>query len=158
MHNAKKAGVAFGLTSGVITTLGVIIGLNAATNLKMAVIAGILTVAISDAFSDALGIHVSQESSTKNSHKKIWAATVTTFLSKLITALTFLFPVLIFPLQTAIIVNLIWGLTLIIIFNYILAKSKNESPLSVITEHLGITILVIVITFYIGKAIAFYFG
>ena len=53
MRESIKIGISFGLTSGIITTLGIMIGLNAATNLKLAVIGGILTVAIADAFSDS---------------------------------------------------------------------------------------------------------
>lgn len=157
MKTSHKTGIAFGITSGVITTLGVIIGLGAATSSKLAVIAGILTIAISDAFSDALGIHVSQESSKKNEHKEIWEATIATFFAKLVTALTFLVPVLTFPLKTAIIIDLIWGILLIVAFNYYLAKSRKESPLATITEHLTITVTVITITHFVGKLISVYF-
>ncbi|MBS3087998.1 hypothetical protein J4226_05375 [Candidatus Pacearchaeota archaeon] len=157
MESSIKTGIAFGMTSGVITTLGVIIGLSAATNLRLAVIGGILTIAISDAFSDALGIHISQESSKRNNHKQIWEATISTFLAKLIVALTFLLPILFFPLEVAIKINLAWGLILIVIFNYYLAKSRNESPSKTIAEHLGVAILVIIITYYVGKLISIYF-
>jgi len=157
MKQSHKTGLAFGLTSGVITTLGVLIGLGTATHLKLAVIAGILTVAISDAFSDALGIHISQESSNNNSHKQIWEATFATFSTKLLVALTFLIPVLTFDLTTAIKIDLAWGLLLITAFNFYLAKSRNESPIKIIAEHLGITILVITITYYVGKLIAICF-
>ncbi|MFH0808382.1 MAG: hypothetical protein V1888_02085 [archaeon] len=157
MKPSHKTGLAFGLTSGVITTLGVMIGLNAATSVRLAVIAGILTIAISDAFSDALGIHISQESSKKNSHFEIWQATFATFITKLIIALTFLIPILIFKLQTAILVNLTWGVLLITTFNYYLAKSRKESPTKTITEHLAITIIVIAITHLTGKLISIYF-
>ena len=157
MKPSHKTGIAFGLTSGVITTLGVIIGLNAATSLKLAVIAGILTIAISDAFSDALGIHISQEASQKNHHKEVWEVTTATFLTKLLVALTFLIPILAFPLQTAILIDLTWGLLLITVFNYYRAKSRNESPTKVIAEHLAIAITVIIITQYVGKFISMYF-
>ena len=157
MESSIKTGIAFGMTSGVITTLGVIIGLSAATNLRLAVIGGILTIAISDAFSDALGIHISQESSKRNNHKQIWEATISTFLAKLIVALTFLLPILFFPLEVAIKINLAWGLILIVIFNYYLAKSRNESPSKTISGHLGVAILVIIITYYVGKLISMYF-
>ena len=157
MKLSHKTGLAFGITSGVITTLGIMIGLEAATNLKIAVIGGILTVAISDAFSDALGIHMAQETSTTNHHKEIWESTIATFLTKLIVALTFLVPILVFELPTAIKFNLAWGLVLITTFNYYLAKSRNEPPFKIITEHLGIAILVITITHYTGKLISIYF-
>lgn len=60
-------GLSFGLTSGVITTLGLIVGLHAGTHSRMVVIGGILTVAVSDAMSDALGIHISEEAKKRGS-------------------------------------------------------------------------------------------
>jgi len=157
MKPSLKTGLAFGLTSGTITTLAVMIGLDAATSLKTAVIGGILTIAIADAFSDSLSIHISQESSGRNTHKEVWEATVSTFLTKLIVALTFLIPILIFNFPAAIIINLAWGLILITGFNYYLAKSQNESPFKVIAEHLAIAIIVITITHYTGKLVSIYF-
>ena len=62
LKHSIKIGVNFGLTSGIITTLGLMVGLHAGTNSRMIVIGGIVTIAIADAFSDALGIHVSEES------------------------------------------------------------------------------------------------
>ena len=55
----------FRVDLGVITTLGLIVGLHSGTHSRAIVIGGILTIAIADAMSDALGIHVSEES--KNS-------------------------------------------------------------------------------------------
>jgi vacuolar iron transporter family protein len=158
MRESIKTGISFGLTSGIITTLGLMVGLDAGTGLKIAVIGGVLTIAIADAFSDALGIHVSEESSKRNSHKAIWEATLATFLTKLIIASSFIIPLLLLPLQTAILVNLAWGALLLIVFNYILAKQRKENPAFVIGEHLAIALIVVTITFYLGKAIAFYFA
>ena len=87
MRSSLKSGFSFGLTSGVITTLGLMVGLHSATHQKLVVIGGILTVAVADAFSDALGIHISQESQNRFSSKKIWLATFSTFLSKLLFSL-----------------------------------------------------------------------
>ena len=61
MKKSLKTGISFGLTSGTITTLGLMIGLNSGTNSRGIVIGGILTIAIADSFSDALGIHISEE-------------------------------------------------------------------------------------------------
>lgn len=158
MKGAIKTGVSFGLTSGIITTLGIMVGLNEGTGLRLAVIGGILTVAIADAFSDAFGIHISEESSKRNSHKAVWEATFTTFFTKLIIALSFLIPIFLFNLPTAIIINLIWGLLLIVIFNYFLAKTREEKPLRIISEHVLIAVLVIIITFFVGRFIALNFA
>ena len=55
MREAFRTGASFGLTSGVLTTLGLIVGLYAGTHSKLAVMGGIFTIAIADALSDALG-------------------------------------------------------------------------------------------------------
>ena len=57
-----RTGIFFGATSGVITTLGLIAGLNAGTKSLTAVLGGILVIAVADAMSDALGIHLAEES------------------------------------------------------------------------------------------------
>jgi len=86
-------GISFGLTSGVITTLGMMVGLHSGTHSKLAVLGGILTIAVADAFSDALGIHISEESQNTQTTKEVWESTIATFFAKLIFALTFVIPV-----------------------------------------------------------------
>ena len=154
MKLSIKKGFGFGLTSGIITTLGMIVGLHSGTHSRLVVLGGILTIAVADAFSDALGIHISEESENKHNTKEIWESTFSTFLSKLFFALTFVVPVLLFQLDTAIIVSIIWGLSLITIFSYFIAKNENAKPSSVIFEHLLIAVLVIIATHYIGDWVA----
>ena len=144
-----KTGLSFGLTSGVIITLGLMIGLNSGTSSKQIVISGILIIAIADALSDALGVHISQESNS-NKQQVIWESTLATFLSKFLIALTFIIPILLFDLQLAIYLNLIWGLIILSFLSFYIAKNQNEKPLKVILEHLAITIAVVTITYYIG--------
>ena len=115
MKCAFTKGFSFGLTSAVITTLGIIVGLNATTHSKLVVIGGILAIAIADAFSDALGIHISEESEGQHTAKQIWCATAVTFLTKFIFALTFIVPIVFLTNSTAILVSLIWGLGLLTI-------------------------------------------
>ena len=157
MNKSLLAGLGFGLTSAVITTLGLMIGLNASTGSKLAVIGGILTIAIADAFSDALGVHVSKETEEGAIAKEVWAATGFTFLFKFIFALTFVVPVLFFPLSTAIIISIVWGLSILSILSYLLAKSQGQSRLESLGEHLGVAIAVLLLSNGIGLIIAKYF-
>lgn len=150
MKHSLKTGFSFGLTSGIITTLGLMVGLHSGTHSKLVVLGGIITIAVADAFSDALGIHISEESENKHTEREIWESTISTFLSKFIFALTFIIPVLIFELSTAIFVSVIWGLALLGIFSFNLAKEQDVKPWRVVGEHLMIAIVVIVITHYIG--------
>lgn len=158
MKHQLKTGISFGLTSGIITTLGLMVGLHSGSRSKLVVIGGILTIAIADAFSDALGIHVSEESENKHSHREIWESTIYTFLSKFIFALTFIIPLLIFSLQMAVIISIIWGLTLLVLFNLYLAKDQKIGKWKVVGEHLLIAFVVIVITHYLGNWVHSRFG
>ena len=158
MQESIKTGISFGLTSGVITTLGLMIGLNSGTKSELAVIGGILVIAIADALSDSVGIHISEESENVHSERQIWAATISTFFSKLITALTFVVPVLLFPLQTAIVVSVIWGLCLVSVLSFWIASLSGVAAWKVIVEHLVITVSVVVIAHLVGLWVAAMFA
>lgn len=158
MSHSIKTGFSFGLTSGVITTLGLMVGLHSGTSSQLAVIGGVLIIAIADAFSDALGIHVSEESENTHVPKELWQSTIATFLSKFVFALTFIVPLLLFPLLTAIIVGVIWGLSLLGIFSYFIAKEQKIAAWKVIMEHLTIALIVILIAHFVGDWINLVFG
>ena len=158
MKQSIKKGFSFGLTSGIITTLGLIVGLHSSTHSKIVIIGAILIIAIADALSDSLGIHISEESENKHSQKQIWESTFATFLSKFVFALTFIVPILLFKLSTAIVISIIWGLSLISIFSYYISKKSKITPYKAVLEHLIITIFVIIITHYVGEYISFIFS
>jgi VIT1/CCC1 family predicted Fe2+/Mn2+ transporter len=154
MKGSIKKGFGFGLTSGVITTLGMMVGLNASTHSKIAVMGGIIAIAIADAFSDAVGMHISEESENHHSTKHIWEATLSTLLSKFLFAMSFVVPVLVFELPTAIPISICWGSCLVILFSWHLAKLQGIKRYRVVLEHMGIVILVIIITHHVGGWIA----
>jgi VIT1/CCC1 family predicted Fe2+/Mn2+ transporter len=149
-NKGARTGIFFGATSGVITTLGLIVGLNAGTNSMVAVLGGILVIAVADAMSDALGIHIAQEADPDSTEKHIWAATFWTFFTKLIVALSFALPLLWLPLQMAVAVAVGWGLMVITLLSALLARMQRVAALPIITEHLVITIVVVAISHYIG--------
>ena len=107
MKTSFKTGLSFGLTSGVITTLGLMVGLHSGTHSRTVVIGGIVTIAVADALSDALGIHVSEESKNSGPTRQIWEATVATFVAKFVIAMTFVVPVLTCPLDQAIVISVV---------------------------------------------------
>ncbi len=150
MKHSLRTGITFGMTSGVITTLGLMVGLHSGTHSQIVVLGGILTIAVADACSDALGIHVSEEAENVHTTKQIWGSTIATFLSKFFFALTFAIPILWLPLSTAIIVSLIWGMLVLAVLSYTMAKSQGETPWKTVAEHIAIAILVIVITHLVG--------
>lgn len=150
MKASWTTGLSFGLTSGVITTLGLIVGLHSGTHSRMVVMAGIITIAISDAMSDALGIHISEEARNSGSARHVWEATLATFLSKFIVAMTFLFPILLYPLGEAIVISVMWGVLLLAALSYFVAGTQALSPWRAIVEHLIIACLVVAASYAIG--------
>ncbi len=146
-------GVGFGLTSGVITTLGIVVGLHSGTQSKLAVLVGIVVIAIADALSDATGIHISEEAENEHSTKEIWESSLFTFSSKLFIALSFLIPVMLLDSITSIFASIGWGLFLISIFSFSMARSQEQSPWKVIGEHVLIVILVVILAHILGDLI-----
>lgn len=151
-------GLSFGLTSGIITTLGMIVGLHAGTNSRTAVIGGVLTIAVADAFSDALGVHISEEAEGQHTEREIWESTFSTFIAKFVFALTFLVPILTLDLPTAILVGIAWGLAWLAGISYFMALDQKTSAWHVIGEHVSIALLVIFITHYVGDWVSKHFG
>jgi VIT1/CCC1 family predicted Fe2+/Mn2+ transporter len=153
-----RTGLFFGATSGVITTIGLIVGLNSGTRSITAVLGGILIIAVADAMSDALGIHLAEEANPDTTHAHVWAATIVTFITKFVFSISFAVPLLLLPLGTAVVASVFWGMLVIVVLSYFLAKSQNESPFAIIGEHLGIAALVVVFSHYIGVWVAANFG
>jgi len=146
-----RVGVSFGLTSGAITTMGLMVGLYAGTHSFKAVAGGVLTIAVADAFSDALGIHVHEESENEHTPKEIWESTIAAFFSKLIFAASFLVPILLFDLKTAVAMSVMWGMSLVTIVSYLIARDQKIPSYKIIGEHVLISIVVIIVTHWIGR-------
>jgi VIT1/CCC1 family predicted Fe2+/Mn2+ transporter len=100
--------------------------------------------------SDALGIHLAQEADPESSSAHIWAATISTFVTKLLVALTFALPLIFLPLGVAVVVSVGWGLIVIVLLSYYLARAQKASVLPAIAEHLAIAIVVVVLAHFIG--------
>lgn len=150
MKPSFKTGLSFGLTSGVITTLGLMVGLHSGTHSRTVVIGGILTIAVADAMSDALGMHIAEESKNSEPAGAVWESTIATFVAKLIIALTFAMPVILMPLTPAIVVNVAWGLFLLAILSFLLARDQRIAPWKVIGEHVLIGAVVVGLSHLLG--------
>jgi VIT1/CCC1 family predicted Fe2+/Mn2+ transporter len=154
MRPAVTTGLSFGLTSGVITTLGLIVGLHSGTHSTLAVIGGIVTIAVADALSDALGIHIAEEAHARRDYRHVWLATLTTFATKLVMALTFLAPMLLLPLDRAIVASVLWGFAVLTGLSWRLAVRRRTAAWKVIGEHLLIAAVVVTATHLLGDWVA----
>lgn len=158
MKRSFRFGFSFGLTSGIITTLGLMVGLHSSTDSKFAVIGGILTIAIADAFAESMGVHVATESENRITKKEVWEATFFTFFCKFVFTILFIIPVLIFDLHVAILMSILVGFYLLIILSISIAREKNVEPWKMVLEHVSISVAVIILAHFAGQLIYAAFG
>jgi len=153
MKDQLWKGCGFGITSGTITTLGLIAGLHSGTQSKLAILVGIVVLAVADALSDAIGIHISEEAEDEHTTHELWQSAFFTFISKLCVALSFVIPLELFDFYTAIFASIIWGALLISVFSYLMAKSQKQNPTRVIAEHVIVMLAVVVLAHFIGDIV-----
>ncbi|MHA1291516.1 MAG: CYTH domain-containing protein [Promethearchaeota archaeon] len=144
--------MAFGISSAGLTVLGLIIGVNAALASKIAIIAAIACIAVADSMADAFGIY-SQTKSEGMSSKKAFANSINNFVGKLIFASSFMIPFFFFNITQAIIIDLIWGFSLLIFVNFQIAIIQDENKLKSIIKNVVIAVFVLLAAFFIGHII-----
>lgn len=111
-----------------------------------------LVIALADNISDSVGIHIYQESECLET-KEIWFSTLTNFLTRILVSLSFILLVLVLPMNTAVILSIIWGLLLLAAISYIIAKDRKINPYLAMLEHITIAIIVIIASDFVGKFI-----
>ena len=149
---SHKNNYLFGSSSAIITNLGLIAGLYSTSNAKLNILGSILLIAIADNISDTLGIHIYQEAEGLKA-KEVWFSSFTNFSSRLIVSSFFALLIIFLPLQSALIYSMILGLMLISIISYFIAIHKKNNPYIAIIEHIGIALLVIVLSRILGNYI-----
>ena len=130
----------FGATSAIITCLALIIGLSKSANPKLSIVASLLVIAIADNISDSLGIHIYQESDLKKS-EVVRVNTFFNFLTRFFVILIFILLVVFLPTGYAIIFSIIWGISLLIVLSYSIAKEQKVNPYKAIVEHVAVAVI-----------------
>jgi VIT1/CCC1 family predicted Fe2+/Mn2+ transporter len=69
-------------------------------------------------------------------------------------ALTFVVPVVLFPLDTAVIVAIVWGAISLTLLSFSVARRQGTDPRPIVLEHLGVATLVVVAAHVLGRAIS----
>lgn len=149
---SRKNRFLFGSTAAIITNLGLVVGLFSSPNAKVNIIGSILIIAIADNISDTLGIHIYQEAEGLRA-KEVWLSSLTNFTLRLIVSLLFILLILILPLKTAVVCCLILGLFIISFISYFIAVHKDKNPYLSIFEHIGVAVIVVILSRVLGNFI-----
>lgn len=133
-------GTIFGTYSGIITGLGLMLGMYGGDLKKKAYIVGLISIALSDSFSDAFGMYNATGHSITESFY--------TFLGKFIYPLLMIIPFLLFTIKNAVMINIIIGSIVIAIISYKLLGDIKE-----VIRNLVLTWIVISLVYYAGMVI-----
>jgi VIT1/CCC1 family predicted Fe2+/Mn2+ transporter len=144
----------FGTTSAIVTSLAFIVGLSG--NSKITIIVSLLVFAVADNISDSLGLHVFQESDLKKP-KVVSTSTFSNFFTRFLVVLIFISLVAFFPLEYAVVLSIIYGVSLLSVLSYYIAKEQKSNPYLSILGHVAIAILVIVISYFLRLWIVGFF-
>jgi len=136
----------FGATSAVLTGLGVIVGLGRTANPGVSITTALIILAVADNISDSFGIHIHQESQ-KESVREVRRTTFTNFTARTLVALIFILLVILLPMKFAVAMSILLGLAVITFISYFIAKEQKASPYKVVSQHLLLTVIVIVASF-----------
>ena len=149
----RPSRISFGGTAAIVTSMALIAGLEAANAGRASVISALLIAAVADNLTDSLSVHMYQESE-RFERKDAFVGTLTNFTTRLVVCLSFVIIVVLTPSRMAMVAGMAWGLSLLAILTYILARQRQVSILSEVTKHLGVALLVIAVSRVVGQWIA----
>ena len=139
----------YGGTAAIVTSMALIVGLNAATAATSAIVSSLLVVALADNLTDSLSIHMYQESE-RLEERQAFITTLTNFTTRLVLSISFVLLVLLLPIANAIIISVIWGFFLLIVLTYVLARERHVSVVSEVFKHVVVALIVIFVSQGIG--------
>jgi len=142
-------GVSYGSPAAIVTSMALIVGLQAATASKAAVIGSLLIIGIADNLTDSLSVHIYQESE-RMAERRALTTTLTNFVARLAVACSFILLFLLASESLAIWLCVIWGFVLLSALSYFLAKARNAAPISEMVKHSGVAVVVIFISRAVG--------
>jgi len=116
----RPSRVSFGATAAIVTSMGLVAGLEAA-NAETATMEGALLIAaIADNLTDSLSVHMYQESERLEPRDAL-VGTLTNFAARLIVCLSFVLIVALFGTHTAAVGGIVWGMSSLGGLTYMLA-------------------------------------
>lgn len=145
----KPTRISFGGTAAIVTSMALITGFDAAKAGRSVMVSALLIAAVADNLTDSLSVHMYQESE-RLERKEVFIGTLANFATRLLLCLSFVLIVFLFNGQTAAVVGSVWGMALLAALSYLLARNRGASAISEIGKHLGVALIIIAVSKFIG--------
>jgi succinate dehydrogenase/fumarate reductase cytochrome b subunit len=153
----RPSWISFGGTAAIVTSMGLILGLDAAASSRQSITGVLLIVALADNLSDSLSVHVYQEAEQLES-REAFRSTLANFVTRLLVALSFVVLVIALPRHALVAVTLAWGFFLLALLTFRIARARGARVGKEIAKHVVIAAIVIVTSRWLGTWIAGSFG
>jgi len=150
MHDPRR--ISYGSTAAIMTSMGLIVGLDATTASTGSLIGGILIAGLADNLTDSLSVHVYQDSE-KRPEREAFRTTAANFIVRFSLSLTFVLILILFPRLPAVRLSVVWGFCWLSVLCYALARARGVSVWSEIWKHTAVAVVVIAISEAIGIGI-----
>ena len=144
--------ISFGSPAAIVTSMALIVGLDTATATRMTVLASLLIIGVADNLTDSLSVHIYQESE-RLAATHAFRTTVANFAARFAVSMSFILLFLALPTKMAVYACLAWGGFLLSWLSYLLAKARHVGVLSEIVKHVGVAVVVILLSSGIGLLI-----
>jgi len=145
----KTTRISFGGTAAIVTSMALIAGLDAANAGRAAMVSALLIAAVADNLTDSLSVHMYQESE-RLEEREAFIGTLTNFATRFIVCLSFVLIVTLFRKHTAVVGGIVWGMSLLTVLTYILARHRKVSAVSELGKHLAVALVIVFVSKSIG--------
>ncbi len=149
----KPTWISFGGTAAIVTSMGLILGMDAAETGRHAVISASLICAFADNLSDSLSVHAYQEAEQLEP-KEAFVSMIANFCVRLSVAASFVAIVYFVPRPWLTTAMGTWGFLLLSLLTIRLAKARNAHAGKEVLKHLVVAAIVIAASRWIGAWIA----
>ncbi len=148
----KLTKLSYGGTAAIVTSMGLVVGLDVGQSTRPAILSSLLIIALADNLTDSLAIHIYQESENLE-RKKAFRATIGNFFTRFFVSTSFVILALILPMRYMVPIVLAWGVLLLGTLTALIAYHRNVSPKSEVAKHLGVALAVIIVSRLVGHFI-----
>jgi len=145
----KTTRISFGGTAAIVTSMALIAGLDAANAGRAAMVSALLIAAVADNLTDSLSVHMYQESE-RLEEKEAFIGTLTNFATRFIVCLSFVLIVTLLREHAAAVGGIVWGMSLLTVLTYILARHRKVSAMSELGKHLAVALVIVFVSKSIG--------
>ena len=152
-QSATPRHYSYGSTAATVTSVGLIVGFDAASVSRAAIVSGLLVIALADNISDSLSIHVYQESENLET-RTAFRTTLANFAARLLVASSFLAIVMLAPMSVVPAASAIWAALLLGALTLIIARIRHVNPLGEMVKHLVVALTVVAVSRILGHWIA----